>query len=473
MLWLCIGFPRLPFDALSLNDAELVAVTLTDKHTRRILVGSKFIERQGLTTGTHFVTAATLCVALKPIERNHRAERIALDRLAAWAYQWSSSVVLHLANQKSLTEWSCLWLEIEASFALFGGRAALLKQIEAGLVRLGYEYRLGMAYSLEAAALLARANRRVIADTDVALRRQLRALPIGLLSVPDTVCADLQRTGIRTIGTCIDLPRDALARRFGPQVNTYFDKLLGAAPDPRPLFQLPKKYRALCELGAEITDSEALLFPLRRMLSELQGYLRAIDGGVQRFTIHLKHRDGSTRIPIGLSAPERNADRFFALTRERFERVSLSKPVIALGLQADRFTPPVIRQDELFVGAKQVGEQLQELLDKLAARLGDDVVQGHKIVADHRPEKAWRTALPGDNSPVGAASTPRPLWLLSEPKRIAAPMTTGAPERIEGGWWDNDDARRDYHFVHAANGAGYWIYRDLGSNQWFLHGLCG
>lgn len=473
MLWLCICFPRLPFEALSLDDTKLSVVTLIDGRVRRIVRGSKAAEQLGFACGMDCATASTLCTTLKALDRNSHVERKALERLAIWAYQWSSSVTLHLADAKSLTEPSAVALEIAGSFKLFGGRAALLKRIEDELKQLNYDYTLGVAYTVEGAALLARSNRRIVADTEDSLRRQLSKLPISLLALPNSVIFELERAGIRTIDTFIDLPKDAIARRFGPEINEYLDRLLGIAPDPRPAFQLPKKYRARCEFGIEVTSTEALLFPLRRMLCELQGYLRAIDSGIQRFVLHLKHRQGTTRVAIGLSTSERDAERFFTLVRERFERLPLTAPVLAIGLQADRFTPPAIQQNELFINTRQTTEQLQHTLDKLVARLGADAVQGFKLVADHRPEKAWANATPATTSHSNTVSTPRPLWLLAEPHRINAPTTFCDPECIEGGWWDGDDVQRDYCFVRTANGATLWVYRDLKSNEWFLHGLCG
>jgi len=471
-LWLCISFPRLPFDALSLNDGELSVVTLEQKRSRYILLASKAAEAVEFTTGMDYATASTLCANLKNIARNPRAERQALDRLAAWAYQWSSCVTLHSADPHSLTEHSVIWLEIAASFTLFGGRETLLKRIESALKELHYDYRLGVACSLEGAALLARAGKRIIADTRESLLRQIGPLPISVLALDAAVIFELQRAGMRRIQTFIDLPKDAIARRFGPKINGYRDKLLGAAPDPRPAFRLPKKYRARCELAAEVTDTEALLFPLRRMLTELQGYLRAIDSGLQQFTLHLQHRQGATRIAIGFSAAERRAEPFFAIVRERFERLALPEAVIEIGLQADRFTQPAVRQTGIFAETEHA-EQFQHVFDKLSARLGADAIRYCTPVADHRPEKAWSVGESAAPSTTSALSAPRPLWLLAEPRPISAPTKLlGAVERIAGGWWDGGDTERDYYFLRAANGAGYWIYRDC-NNEWFLHGLCG
>ena len=52
--------------------------------------------------------------------------------------------------------------------------------------------------------------------------------------------------------------------------------------------------------------------------------------------------------------------------------------------------------------------------------------------------------------------------------------TTG-PERIESGWWDGNDVRRDYFVAESPSGERVWIYRDgrhgFGDGEWFVHGL--
>jgi protein ImuB len=48
-------------------------------------------------------------------------------------------------------------------------------------------------------------------------------------------------------------------------------------------------------------------------------------------------------------------------------------------------------------------------------------------------------------------------------------LALAGPERIESGWWDGDDAKRDYFIARLSDGALGWVYREEG--QWFLHGL--
>ncbi len=430
-----------------------------------------------------------LCIRLPALVREALAasEREAIERLAAWAYQWSSLVTYRLSDGGDAP---LLWLELGASHALFGGHAALLARIEAGLAQLGYSHRCALAPSPAAAALLARAPEHTerCVFTRAQLRTQLESLPLSWLEQPAQVVAALQSAGLRCIGEVLALPAAALARRFGPQCCRYLAQLTGEASDPRPAWRLPDVYRARCEFDQDVHDTTALLFPLQRLLQEFQGYLRARDCSVQCFTLELEHHRTAagtigthsevTRVTIGLSAPAREAARFLLLARERLQCLALAAPIRALRLTADEFTAPCIVQADLFGGEAQQFGQLTHLLDRLRARLGKQAVRGYRCQADHRPERAWRAIMPEQAASSAAADAAawrhraRPAALLPSPQHIPAPrQILSGPERIESGWWDGADAMRDYYVARADDGSRQWVFHDLSDGHWYLQGL--
>jgi protein ImuB len=75
------------------------------------------------------------------------------------------------------------------------------------------------------------------------------------------------------------------------------------------------------------------------------------------------------------------------------------------------------------------------------------------------------------------------LWLLAEPQLLDGgdqPCFEGmlelesGPERIESGWWDGRDVRRDYYVARNPAGVRFWVFRDREpSGRWFLHGVFG
>ena len=430
-----------------------------------------------------------LCILLPPLEP------AALRNLALWALQWSSQVSPHMPAEGCA---ATLWLEIGASRQLFGSAGALRARIAADLAALGYNATLGIAPTPQGAALLARAGgsgasrpgagHTPNAATLSELRALLRPLPLSLLALAPAQLAALRSTGLRTIGELLALPTAALAQRFGTDASNYLQRLCGQAPEPLRMLQAPARFFSRCEFSYALTDTTALLFPLQRLLAGLQGYLRSLDRAVQRYTLLLEHRQrAATRLEIGLARPTREAAPLLALARERLAALALEAPVQALALEAQEFLQPLVQQLDCFSQSAQHSEQLQTAIDRLVARLGGEAVQTLRSAADHRPERAW-TALAAQHTvsapaavasatvaavaAVATASLLRPCWLLTEPRSIAVPRELLAgPERIESGWWDGADIARDYYLARGAAGAQWWVYRDLRSGAWHLHGL--
>jgi protein ImuB len=425
-----------------------------------------------------------LCIRLPALVSEALAadERAALERLAAWAYQWSSWVSYRLGSaappEQIVEAAPLLWLELSASRALFGEPEALLHTIAADLTRLGYSHVCALAPSPTAAALLTLLSEQRVVHTRAQLRARLERLPLALLELPAAILTALRSAGLRSIGEVLALPAAGLARRFGPEVGVYLGRLSAQISDPRPAWHLPPRYRARCEFGQELHETGRLLFSLQRLLLEFQGYLRARDCAVQRFTLELEHADHApTRLTIGLSAPTRAAAQFLLLSRERLHDLVLSAPVRALSVSAEEFTAAAIGQLDGFSSAPQQLDEVGQLLDRLRARLGESAVQSLRPQADHRPERAWRA------SPVqpvrlsaasdrGAHDAPlRPCALLSSPRPLpAAPQLLSGPERIESGWWDGAEVLRDYYLAQV-QGARAWVFQDLSQGGWYLHGL--
>ena len=413
-------------------------------------------------------------------QRPAPAAQAALETLALWAMQWSGQVSPHAAADGSAT----LWLEIGASRRLFGDHVRLRERVAAGLAPLGYSHRLGIAPTPQGAALLARAGLEIGAVSCAQLLQLLEPLPLTLLALPDEHLVALHGAGLRRVGELLALPAASIARRFGPDASGYLQRLRGAAPEPLRCVQPPARFDSRCEFQDVITDTTALLFPLQRLLAGLQGYLRARDRAVQRYTLCLEHhRSEATRLTIGLARPGRDAAQLLALARERLAATVLSAPVHGLGVEAHELLQPLLLQNDLFSRAAQQSEQLQRVLDRLAARLGANAVQALSSAEEHRPERAWHlhaaqlatptAAYQAADARRDAAGVPgRPCWLLPEPQRIDRPQELLAgPERIESGWWDGADVARDYYLARGASGAQLWVFQDLRGGGWHVHGL--
>jgi protein ImuB len=375
--------------------------------------------------------------------------RESLEPIAAWACQFTPRVSVEPPRE--------IVLEVAGSLRLFGGGRALLQKLRAGLAELDFPVSLAVAPTARAALWRARAG-----------GEKLETLP---LQVTGFETEFFKSIGVASVGQLLALPREGLARRCGQGLIDELDRALGALPEGREFFMPPPRFSAELELPAEVTHAEGLLFAARRLLLQLEGLLAARQAGIRAFTLHLVHgKEASTVVEVGLASPARQAERLLQLLRERLAAVALAQPVQAIRVEATHFTPLNERSLGMFGDAAAEAEGWSRLVERLQARLGRDAVHALTTQPDHRPEHAWRRVEPGEwdpreFKPPGA----RPLW-LTEPRKLAEQdfeLLVG-PERIEAGWWDGDDAKRDY-FIAQSRDSLIWVYREAG--EWFCHGI--
>jgi len=470
MLWACLHLPHLPLEAYGRADAGAcpLAVTSTD-HRPRVIACNAVAAAAGVQPGLAVTSALALTPGLILQPRSPALETRTLHGLAGWALQFTPAI--------SLEPPDALLLEVGGGCRLFGGLALLLDALRAGLVALGHTAVVAAAPTPTAALLLARAG-EARALTDAAATAQgIADLPLAAGRLSPAVLETLADLGVTTFGALARLPRDGLARRFGQPLLDLLDRALGRLPDARRPHVPPARFRERIELPAPALETEALLFAARRLIAMLAGWLLGRGLGTTRLALELLHEDHPpTRLLVGLSAPSRDPARLALLVRERLARSTLPGRVEAIVLATLETAPLGARPRPLF-GEDDAPDD-GELIERLVARLGDEAVCALRVHADHRPELAWREQTPGTPAPA-AAVPPRPLWLLPQPcpleKFVAGtspPVLTDGPERIESGWWEGNDVRRDYFVARTARGQTLWIFRRRDADRaWYVHGI--
>ncbi|HVT37249.1 MAG TPA: DNA polymerase Y family protein [Nevskiaceae bacterium] len=465
MLWLCIHLPELPLEALASSE-NLAAAIEHEGSRRHVLSCTVAATEAGITVGLDAASAQALAPQIKLLERSPRRERETLRALAGWAYQYSSTISAHTTRR-------LLWIEVGTSLKLFGGLARLQQLIASGIEALGYRAQIGVAPTLEAAALCALLAPQPPVTEKKQITARIEKFPISALALPDDVLQGLQASGLRRIGEIYALGYDELARRFSRDTTEYLRRLIGMRPETMRPYRPPETYQRQIEFNAAIETTEGLGFSLRRMLGEFQGYLRGRDTGVQQFELVLEHEHvPPTTLQVKTSRPQRDAAQLHSLLREQLNRSPIAAPVIRLRLQASSFADPGDTQLDFFDGHKRQDEEWFGLLDKLSARLGREAVRTLGLQSDHRPEKAWCVLRDGPAPEIPGPLPERPLWLLPQPKQVdVLPLLTSRPERIEDGWWEGDDSRRDYYTAQTRDGSRLWLYRDGHNLRWYLHGV--
>ena len=538
-LWLAVHLPALAIECLKLEnlllntsqDIELPKVIVSGEGAQcEVVAADATALALGIRPGHGLNAAYALAPQLGVLPRQPQREQLALERLARLATQYTPWVSLEAPD--------ALLLEVRGSLRLLGGTRALLARWRRDLAREGFSASLALTPTPLSALWSARAGTPGAAVRVVSgwgpLAAALAPLPLTATRWPGAVLDRLAEAGARQVGEVLRLPREGLARRYGPVVAEQLEQALGHRPTPRARTTLPERFLEALELEAEATTVPALLPAVDHLLAALEAFLRGRNAGVHGVVLQLRHRPsrlakdaGSvprlTTVSLGLAAPGAAAQRLGALLRERLDRLELLSPVCALRLRSGVVVPlpPDTRalpgtEDAVEAGAAEV------LLDRLRARLGEAAVHGLSLVPEHRPEAAWRPAPPkvvrGKTSPAagkglskgssqgpsqGSSQGPdkgravaepvvpppamqRPLWLLPAPQRLRVreglPWHDGplvseqGPERIESGWWDGAEVQRDYYTVRRTDGVRLWVYRERGAvepGSWWLHGVFG
>ncbi len=508
-LWLCAYFPDLPLEAANCaaGAARPFAIFEENGGRRLVYMASAAAGAVGITHGMWLSQAYALCPALEIRPRDMAAERNRLSRLAIWAARFTPMV--------SLQPPQALLLEISGSLKLFGGLIKLKAELIDGLSASGACAQIAITPAPLASLLLASQGQSAELSEPEALRSALGRLPVSVLPLATGSIQRLLNSGVRDLHDLWRLPRESLARRFGPELLDFLDRALGLRPDPRRTFSPPPCFTAELELIRETDNTAALLDAARSLLTRLVKFLRERDGAIIHLRLDLcDAQSPPSQLRVGTRHGTRDEEHLLNLLGEHLHRFRLPAPVLKLRLTTAAIQPFTTSNETLFAtkyglanpplispfrkGFLAKGEiskgfhkhkrekstpDWQQILEKLQVRLGSEAVRGLESLADHRPERAWSYIEPGGQGHT-INGKQRPLWLFPNPRPLVSrqghpwrrgPLSiTKNPERIEGGWWDGRDIRRDYYIATDDDGSRLWIFRDLrGDRAWYLHGLFG
>lgn len=514
-LWL----PHLPIDRIrrqssggSGGQADFPQVVVAREHNALLLYAiDETAVCAGLSVGLPLANARAICPELTVHDADEVADRKALENIADWCDRFTPLVALDPPHG--------LFLDITGCAHLFGGEAALLRQLAGALTQQGFHTSAAIAATSICARTLARAaSGTIVADGEEA--DAVAPLPVMALGAEEAIIRGLRRAGLKTIGDVAARGRYELAARFGARFTTRLAHALGEGDAPISPRKLPPDYIVEKRFAEPVATASTISITLSSLAAMLLSAMDRQGKGARRLEAAFFRTDGAVRvIAVDAGKPVTRAEAIDRLFRERLE--ALSDPLDPgfgfdlIRLSASR-TEIVVQEQRDLDATVHDNDELSALIDRIAARIGGKRVVVHLPQDTHIPERAVLAA-PAQHHlaasaqatwPVRAEEEPplRPLRLFENPEPIKVPFATvpdgpphhftwrrvthavvrvEGPERIAMEWWRREGRAltRDYFRVEDEEGRRFWIFRDglyerelteegqpVPAN-WYLHGL--
>jgi protein ImuB len=336
-----------------------------------------------------------------------------------------------------------------------------------------------------AALWLARAGDCKQIEDAAMLPGHLANVPIACTAWDDEQLQTLRAMGVTRLGELLRLPRAGLTRRLNPARVQELDIALARSVAPRRVFVPRERFSERCDFETEIEHAAYLEKALEPVIERCAQFLRRRQAGVQALELRLTHREGpATRVRLGLAGITSERRRLSDVLCQKLARLTLKAPVRTMTLISGPLRGLSASSLDAFAGGVTGGtvrDSAPQLVERLRARLGEQAVYGVCLIAEHRPEAAWRRVhelhlndAPGADGEVIDQGMPRPLWLLDEPLPLPPPQILQGPERIESGWWDGRGVARDYYIARenqGSRGARLWVFQERQSKRWYVHGV--
>jgi protein ImuB len=222
----------------------------------------------------------------------------------------------------------------------------------------------------------------------------MSVLPVPALRVAPKLAAALAEVNVTRVGQLLSLPREALLKRFGPELTTRIDQALGDAWEAvEPAAEVTAQCVELV-LGGPVKDAHAIQLGVRSLLGRLLDKLRPLDQGLMELEVELTRSDcGPLRLTQRLTHPSQDERHLWSLLRPAVEKANLGFGVEGIRLTARRVGRLAHAQMSLLpeldsATPRRLGRQLGELTDTLLASLGRQGVTKVRMVQSHLPEQS-------------------------------------------------------------------------------------
>ncbi len=480
------------FARLQPNLNQVPFVLRTPIHGRMVITSTNAVaESKGITTGMVLADARAIFPDIHVLDdKSDLADKL-LKRLAEWCIRFTPIAAIDPPDGIMLDATGCSHL--------WGGDLSYLNEIYKRLENRGYDVRLSMADTIGAAWGVARFGKSARVIESGKHIEALMSLPPAALRIDQETVERLHKLGLRQIRQFINMPRQSLRRRFGPQFLQQLDRAIGQEMETLDPVVPIEPYLERLPCLEPIVTLAGIEIALRTLLETLCDRLRQEQKGLRNVVLKSYRVDGKVeKIEIGTNQPSHHVEHLFKLFETKLSSIEPALGIELFTLEAGKVEEYVPEQEKIWETASGLEDiRLAELLDRLANKVGSNVI--HRYLPDQHywPERSIKpaTTLQEKSDTPWRNDKRRPLQLLSNPEAIevTAPIPdyppllfryrgrvhqivkADGPERIEQEWWIQSGQHRDYYAVEDEEGQRYWLFR-LGhyhdkTFQWFLHGF--
>ncbi|MEX6687008.1 DNA polymerase Y family protein [Danxiaibacter flavus] len=448
-------------------------------------------EKKGIVTGMVVADARAVLPTLQVMDEVSGMSDKLLSALAKWSIRYTPVVAVDPPDG--------LILDVSGCAHLWGGEEAYIKDILTRLKKAGYEVHAAIADTAGTAWAISRYGEKGGIVEPGRQAEALFSLPPAALRLEQPVLQRLDKLGLTNIRSFMNMPRQALRRRFGQQLLTRLDQALGVEIEPiEPVIPI-EPFQERLPLFDPVRTATGIEIAIQKLLEALCVRLVKEGKGLRVAVLKCFRVDGKLeQVQISTNRPTRNSIHLFKLFELKIASIEPD-----LGIELFVMEAPVIEdvspeQEKLWnMSGSYNNVAVAELLDAIAGKIGAQGIRRYLPDEHYLPERSVRLAASLEEEPAIAWRTdlPRPIHLLSKPEPIQVtvpipdypPMNfeykgklhkvskADGPERIEQEWWLQAGLYRDYYCVEDEDGSRYWLFRsgsyDKHEPKWFVHGF--
>ncbi len=500
----CVDVPALPLQVLLRREPswkdDPAAVVAEDKPQGVILWVNEKARRNRVLPGMRYAGALALAPGL-------RAGVVSPEEIDATVTDVVERLRRFTPNvEPAAGEPGVLWIDASGLSRLHPSLETWARGIRRDLATQSLRASVAVGFTRFGTYAVARSSRGLTvfespAEEDAAARR----VRLDRLGIDPELRDTLAKLGVSTVEGFLRLPEGGIAQRFGRAAERLHRLAAGdlwTPLRPRPPDEPPRR---IVQMEHPVSDATALLFLVTRLLPALLAETAGRQEALAELTIRLHLDDArpgeADRVEsVRPAAPTLDAAQVLDLVRLRLESMQRDTPLPSGAVEME-LTVRGVRAtiDQLHLFAQKPKRDLAAAarsFARLRAEYGPDAVVRARLVDSHLPEAsfAWEP-LEKMPAPQKRATPPRERALvrriLTEPVKLPhhgrhdpdgwmlrgleyGPVLRLSPaSKVQTRWWRDAPIEREYHFAETRTGHLSWVFHDLQSREWFLHGEVG